>query len=356
MAITQIWACYAATLPENVEMRCAADQAMRKTTVFLGGIMVLLAVAFLMLRTPDTGVVEMRTKYGGYSSKFVETSGGMVVHYRDQGCRDCPAIILVHGSNASLHTFEPLIRILKDRYRLISYDQPGHGLTGPHPLDDYSAHGMFEAIDAVIDATGVERFAIAGNSMGGWVAWRYVLERPRDLSALILISSSGAPSSPNAEKPRLYLGARIMQYSVGRFFAQHITPRSVVEQSLLDSIANDADVTESMVDRYWELLRLPGNRRAASLQATVDREPYYGQQLTDVTVPTLILWGEEDHVIPPYNAKTFDKLIPNSDLQIFADVGHLAMEEVPERTAAAINSFLKKIPSDAPGAPSGNIR
>ena len=113
-------------------------------------------IAFIALQTPDTDVAAMRAKYGGPASRFAETTDGLSVHYRDQGCRDCPAILLVHGSNASLHTFEPLVENLKDRFRLVSYDQPGHGLTGPHPRDDYSAEGMLEALDAVVDATGIE--------------------------------------------------------------------------------------------------------------------------------------------------------------------------------------------------------
>ena len=316
---------------------------MRNLTKFLVSIVILLAVAFLVLKTPDSDPADMQTKYGGVNSKFVDVPGGMSIHYRDQGCRNCPAIVLVHGSNSSLHTYEPLVHVLEDRYRLISYDQPGHGLTGPHPLDDYSAQSMSEAMDAVIDATGVERYAIVGSSMGGWVAWRSVLARPGDVSALILISSSGAPPPPNTEKPRLYLGARIMRHPIGRFFARHITPRVIVEQSLFDSISNDDQVTENMVDRYWELLRLPGNRRAAGLLALVDREPEYGQRLGELNLPALILWGEDDHVVPLYNAKTFEELIPNSELQVFANVGHLAMEEVPGRTAEAIDGFLTSI-------------
>lgn len=273
---------------------------MKKLAVFLGVLAGLVAGAFIALRTPDSDAAAMRAKYGGPAPNFAETTDGMSVHYRDQGCRDCPAIILVHGSNASLHTFEPLVEKLKDRYRLISYDQPGHGLTGPHPRDDYSAQGMFEAFAAVVDATGVERFAIAGNSMGGWIGWRYALARPQDLSGLILINAAGAPPSPDAEKPRLYLGARIMRHPVGRFLAQHITPRSVFEKSLLDAAADDAFVTKKMVDRYWELMRYPGNRRAAGLRAIVDREPQYGQRLSEITVPTLILWGAQDRVAPPY--------------------------------------------------------
>lgn len=321
---------------------------MRKLAIVLGVLVVLLAIAFVVLRTPDTDAEAMRAKYGGPDAQFAEGPGGMSVHYRDQGCRDCPAVVLVHGSNASLHTFEPLVAELAGRYRLVSYDQPGHGLTGPHPRDDYTARGMFEALEAVARATGVERFALAGNSMGGWVAWRYALERPQDVSGLILIDASGAPEPPDAEEPKLYLGARIMRNPVGRLLAQHITPRAMFERSLQDATADEAFVTPEMVDRYWELMRYPGNRRAAGLRAIRDREPAYGERLDEIRVPTLILWGGRDTVTPPYDAETFDARIPGSRAVVFDDVGHLPMEEAPERSAAAIDAFLQEVLAEAP--------
>lgn len=313
---------------------------MRKLGLFLGVLLGLVALAFLALRTPDTDPEAMRAKYGGPDASFVEAAEGLSVHYRDQGCRECPAIVLVHGSNASLHTFEPLVAQLRDRYRLISYDQPGHGLTGPHPRDDYTARGMREALAAVVEATGLERFAIAGNSMGGWIAWRHALAAPEPLTGLILLNASGAPRPPDAGEPRLYLGARIMRHPVGRFLAQHVTPRVMFERSLRDAVADEAFVTDARVDRYWELMRHPGNRRAAGLRAVADREPAYGERLDEIAVPTLILWGAEDQVTPVYNARTFHERIPDSRLEIFEDVGHLTMAEAPERTAAAIDAFL----------------
>ncbi len=314
---------------------------MRKFAIALGVLAGLAAVAFIALRTPDSDPVAMRAKYGGPAPRFAEAANGMSVHYRDQGCRDCPAILFVHGSNSSIHTFEPLVERLGDRYRILSYDQPGHGLTGPHPRDDYSAQGMFEALTAVVDATRVETFAIAGNSMGGWVAWRYALANPSDLSGLILMNASGAPPRPDAEKRKLYLGARIVRHPVGRLLARHITPRSVFERSLRGAVGDDFIVPEQMVDRYWELLRYPGNRRAVGLRATVDREPQYGERLREILLPTLILWGDQDRVTPPDNAKTFDEMIPNSQVIMFEGVGHIPMEEAPERTATAIDAFLR---------------
>lgn len=186
------------------------------------------------------------------------------------------------------------------------------------------------------------------SAMGGWLVWRYGLAMPGKISGLVLMNASGAPKAPNAEKPRLYLGARVMRYAIGRFLAQHITPRSVVRQSLLVNVVDDAIVTDSMVDRYWELLHYPGNRRAAGLRAIVDREPQYGRRLSKITLPTLILWGDQDMVAPLYNAVTFNEMIPNSRLVIFDDVGHITMEEAPARTAALIDEFLIEILSETP--------
>lgn len=305
------------------------------------GIVIATVAALLVLRTEDTDLALMQEKYGGTNSLYVETSDGLSVRYRDQGCQTCPAIILIHGSNSSLHTFEPLVERLADRYRLISYDQPGHGLTGAHPDDDYSATSMFKAVDALVGATGVNEFAIAGSSMGGWVAWRYALENPERVAALILIGASGAPHRPTSVEARLHLGARIMKSSVGRRLAERIAPRFLVEQSLLDSVSDPNLVTDEMVDRYWELLRLPGNRRAAGQLAVTDREPEFGERLGELRPRTLILWGEEDQVVPVSNAATFREEIPNAVLQVFERVGHLPAEEVPEKSALAIDRFLR---------------
>jgi pimeloyl-ACP methyl ester carboxylesterase len=90
-------------------------------------------------------------------------------------------------------------------------------------------------------------------------------------------------------------------------------------------------------------MRYPGNRRAAGQRSVTDREPAFGQRLGEIRVPTLILWGEEDHVTPLYNAETFDAMIPDSRVVVFEGVGHLPMEEAPERTAAEIDAFLAAV-------------
>jgi pimeloyl-ACP methyl ester carboxylesterase len=316
---------------------------MRRAVLILSVVAAFLVAAFVALRTPDSDPAAMKARYTNQASAFTSTDGGLSVHYRDEGCRGCPVLLLVHGSNASLHTFEPLIARLGSRYRLISYDHPGHGLTGPHPRDDYSVRGYFEALEAVLAATGVSSFSLAGNSMGGWVAWRYALAHPEKVNALILLDASGAPPPADAEKSRPYLGARIMRHPIGRRLGQHVTPRSLVEKSLQGATADPAFVTDVMTDRYWELLRYPGNRRAAGLRAVAERDAHYGERLGEIEAPTLILWGAQDSVTPLFLADSFDTRIPDSRKVVFEGVGHLPMEEAPDRTAASIEAFLSEV-------------
>lgn len=313
----------------------------------LAGLGAILAVVFLALRTPDSARAEMIVKYGGPAVTFAEGAGGMRVHWRDEGCRDCPAIILLHGSNASLHAFEAMIAELAGEYRIITYDQPGHGLTGPHPRDDYSAAGMFEALDAVANAARLDRFYLGGNSMGGWVAWRYALGHPERVEGLILIDAAGAPLREGETAPPLNLGFRLLRNPLLRPLLSQITPRSLVEKSLQDTVADPSIVTDAMVDRYWELLRYPGNRRASAIRADAPREPEYWDRISEITAPTLLLWGAEDKLIYASAAATFDEMLPNADVVIIDNVGHIPMEEAPAASANAIRRFLEGLQPEA---------
>lgn len=299
-----------------------------------------LAAAFFLLRTPDTDPAAMLAKYGGDAARFAEGPDGLRIHYRDQGASDGVPIVFIHGSSASLHTWEPLAGRLGGDYRIISYDQPGHGLTGPAPDDDYSARGMMRALDAVAAAANLDRFILAGNSMGGWVAWRYALENPERVEALILIDAAGAPLLEGEEPPPLNLGFRLMKIEWLRPLLEQITPRSIVEKSVRDTVAVDSIVTDEMIDRYWELLRYPGNRRATALRNDVDREAAMFDRISEIAAPVFIVWGAEDQLIYPTAAQTFHERLLNSEIFILNGVGHLPMEEAPDLTADHIRAFL----------------
>ncbi|MBN8843488.1 MAG: alpha/beta hydrolase [Sphingomonadales bacterium] len=314
----------------------------RKRVLIPLGLLLAILIAFLALRTGDTDRDEMIAKYGGPDATFAAGPAGQRIHYRDQGRRDGPVVVLLHGSNASLQTWEPLVKRLGGTYRIVTLDLPGHGLTGATPDRDYGADGMIDAVDVVAAKLGIDHFTLGGNSMGGWVAWRYALARPEHVDALLLIDASGMPLRKGEKAPPSNVGFRILKYPFGRWLATQITPRSLVEESLRGSIEKQGIVDDAMIDRYWELLRFPGNREATVLRAQMDREPAMADRVGDIKVPTLILFGKKDLLINPTAAQTFNERIAGSEVVLLDGIGHLPMEEAPDETAAAISDFLTR--------------
>lgn len=314
----------------------------RKRVLIPLGLIAAILAAFLLLRTSDTDRDEMIAKYGGPNATFVAGPAGQRVHYRDQGKRDGPAIILIHGANSSLHTWEPLVQRLGGTYRIVTLDLPGHGLTGATPDTDYSAAGMMAAVDVVAAKLGLDHFVLGGNSMGGWVSWRYALARPDRVDALLLLDAAGMPLRKGEKAPPSNIGFRVLEYPFGRWLATQITPRSLVEESLRGSVAKQGIVDDAMIDRYWELLRFPGNREATVLRARMDREPAMAARVGEIKTPTLILFGQKDRLINASAAQTFHERIAGSEVVLLDKIGHLPMEEAPDATAAAIADFLKR--------------
>jgi len=314
----------------------------RKRVLIPLGLLVAILALFLALRTSDTDRDAMIAKYSGPAGAFVAGPAGQRIHYRDQGQRSGPTIILLHGSNSSLHTWEPLVDRLGGDYRVVTLDLPGHGLTGGTPDKDYSADGMAAAVDVVAAKLGLDHFILGGNSMGGWVAWRYALAQPDRVDALLLLDAAGMPLRKGEKAPESNVGFRILKYPFGRWLATQITPRALVEQSLRGSVAKQAIVDDAMIDRYWELLRFPGNREATVLRARLNREPAMADRFGSIKAPTLILFGKQDRIINASAAQSFHERLPGSEVVLLEGVGHLPMEEAPDATAAAIADFLKR--------------
>lgn len=303
------------------------------------GLLLVAAIALLALGyTPDTDPAEMRTKYASSSSRFIEVGGRLTMHVRDQGNPHGPVLVLLHGSNASLHTWEPWVERLKGTYRIITLDQIGHGLTGPNPTGQYDGPAFVGTLHALMGKLGVDRFALAGNSMGGYVAWEYALAYPDQLTHLVLIDAAGPPDDPNKKLP---IGFRLARTPGINKLAEIVTPRQVFEKSLRGSVSNQAIVTSAMIDRYWELNRYPGNRAATAARfaqyANRDRNV---AGLSQLRVPTLILWGAEDKLIPVSGADWFAARIPGAKKIVYPGIGHIPMEETPDRSAADLDAFL----------------
>jgi pimeloyl-ACP methyl ester carboxylesterase len=303
--------------------------------------LLVLALAMIVLAlvigfAADTNKLDMEAKYGNSPVLRTQASG---MRYRDDGNPNGPVLLLLHGANSSLQTWEPMVAALADQFRLVSFDQHGHGLTGAQAEHDYSAQTRVLAGVEVLDELGIERAIWIGNSMGGGVAWRAALLATDRVSGLVLIDPSGAQTD---EPIKPYIGARIARTWIGQKILPMITPRFLVAQSLRQSVANPEVMTEAMIDRYWEMVRYPGNRASMAAAMAQTRESKLWGKIDSINVPTLILWGEQDQVIPVSHGAAFAERINNSELINYPNAGHLPMEEIPQTVAADVRAWFNR--------------
>lgn len=327
---------------------------MRILLWIVGILAALIALAFLTLGDPAVPRDVLVQKYGQAPSQYAELPGGITAHFRDQGNASGPALVLLHGSNASLHTWEPWVRLLGDEYRVVTLDLPGHALTivpEDYPL---TAEGMADFVEALTAKLGLERFAIAGNSMGGHVAMRYAIKYPARVSALLPIGSAGV-IPPNMPEPPVFF--TIVQTPVLREFLRLIPTRPITEQTLKASFVNQALVTNEMVDRYWELNREAAIRAATRKRFRMGLDYWTGEDrfmranLPKLSVPTLVMWGRQDKLALVETADIIKGLIPGAQSVVYDDGGHILQEDLAERSAVDLRTFLKASSSAARQAP-----
>jgi pimeloyl-ACP methyl ester carboxylesterase len=298
----------------------------------LGLLLLIVVAAMLAMVRFDRSPAEVEARWGTPPSQFVEVDG-MRVHVRDRG--DGPALVLIHGSNSSLFTWEGWAGQLSGKRRVIALDLPGHGLTGPHPQDRYSAKDMAEVVDHIMTKLGVEHASLAGNSMGGHVALVYALAHPQRVDKLILVDAVGLPRG----EPRP-LVLRVAGWPVlGHIFGV-VTPRFAVAASLRDVYGDPSKVTDELVDRYYDLLLREGNRRATRIRLSMPDDTDTARHLGELRLPVLILWGARDRWILPKYGERFRDAIPGARLVVFGELGHVPMEEDPVATARAASAFL----------------
>jgi pimeloyl-ACP methyl ester carboxylesterase len=299
--------------------------------VLLGAV---LLGAALWLYTPDKPRGVLEATYAGPPSAFVEVAG-LRLHLRDSGPREAPAILMLHGFGSSLHTWEDWARLLEADHRVIRLDLPGFGLTGPDPTGDYSDARSVAVLRALLDRLGVARATLIGSSMGGRIAWAFAAAHPDRVAKLVLVAPDGFASPGVAYGRRQEVPAlmHVLPYTL---------PRSMLRANLAAAYADPARMTEATVQRSYDLMLAPGVRRAiiARMGQVVLPEPV--PLLRRITVPTLLLWGEQDRMIPIANAQDYLAALPDARLVALPGIGHVPMEEAPEATIAPLRDFLAR--------------
>ena len=301
-----------------------------------GLLLVIAALGVGLSYAPDRPVQTLVARWAPPPSDFLELDG-QLVHYRDEGPRSDPLpVVLVHGTGDSLHTWQGWAAALRGQRRVISFDLPGFGLTGPSPAGDYRGDTYARFVLALMDALKVQRFVIGGCSLGGEVAWRTAAMAPQRVDRLILVDASGYPFVPE----HIPLAFRLARMPVVKLLAGSLTPRSLVDSSARSVFGDPAKVTPALVDRYYELSLREGNRHALVQRLELLDNDFATERIRTLKLPTLILWGGRDHLIPPVNAQRFHADIARSTLVMFDTLGHVPQEEDPQASVQPVKAFL----------------
>ena len=310
-----------------------------KSLKLLFGSLGLLAILIaLLFGYRDIPLEDLKAKYAPAPSEFASIDD-MEVHFRDEGASaDSIPIVLIHGTGSSLHTFDDWTNSLKERHRVVRMDLPGYGLTGPFPHRDYSIEKYVTFLKHFLDKKGIHQCILGGNSLGGQIAWRFTVAHPQMVQRLILIDAAGYPYQPKSEP----LAFKVATIPIVKNLFTFITPKSVARSSVENVYADKSKVTEDLSTRYFELTLRPGNRQAFIDRFASENKRNAYKRIPDILQPTLILWGDQDLLIPVENAALFHRDLPNDTLVILENSGHVPMEESPTRSLEAVIAFLQK--------------
>jgi pimeloyl-ACP methyl ester carboxylesterase len=305
--------------------------------IWIGVLLSLLVTIMLLLAgwyQSDRKVETLWQQYATPNSNWMEILG-LPVHYSIDGKGE-DTLVLLHGTASSLHTWNGWVDQLQDDFVLVRMDLPAFGLTGPHPERDYSYDFYVEFLEQLATALSMKQFHLAGNSLGGAIAWHYTGKHPDRVKKLVLLNSSGLPTEQKTTTPFIF---RLARYEITASVLRWITPRFFIANNLKEVYHQDSLITSALIDRYYDLQLRKGNR-----QAFIDRSNQFQQadtsRLSGIKSPVLIIWGRHDQWIPVTDGKRFQKIIPQAQLTIFENAGHVPMEEIPGPTSAAVRAFL----------------
>lgn len=295
------------------------------------GALLLLAFAALAvwLYAPDKPRAALETAYPGEYRQVL----GLRVRLLDTGPRDAPALIFLHGFGSSLDTWEPWAKALSAKYRVIRLDLPGFGLTGPDPTGNYSDDRTLAILSGLMDLLALPKAALIGNSLGGRFAWEFAARYPQRVTKLVLISPDGfaSPGFEYGKAPEVPLMLEAMPW---------VGPRSLIRANLAPAWAHPDALPDAVLERYRDMLLAPGVRRAIldRTRQTVITDP--AARLRSISAPTLLMWGEQDHMIPVQNAQDYLRLMPKARLVRLPGMGHVPFEESPAASLGPLERFL----------------
>ncbi|MFF7980938.1 alpha/beta fold hydrolase [Streptomyces sp. NPDC007901] len=258
-------------------------------------------------------------------SRFVVVDG-LRIHYKRAG--HGPALVLLHGSASSLQHFDRATGLLAESFDVIRPDLPGFGLTGPRADRDYRVPVYAATVAGLLAELGVPSYAVAGNSLGGNIAWNLALDHPKRLTGLVLVNATGYPEKA------VPAGLRLTRSPLLRPVLRRVMPRGAIERNLRANVGSRSTIVDdAMVDRAHQLMNRPGNRSAFVDFCNTD-QPDRSPWIPRIAVRTLVLRSAG------IDGQHFARDIPGAQELVHPHGGHLLPEEEPRWVADAIATFL----------------
>lgn len=275
-------------------------------------------------------------RYTQSGSKFVQVMNANV-HYVDEGSGD--AIVMIHGFASSLHTWNAVAADLARGHRVIRLDLPPFGVTGPlrsptGEIETMNLPAYRRFIDAFLQALGIARATLIGNSLGGLIAWDYAVRHRGAVDRLVLIDAAGFPM-----KLPVYIA--LFNHALVRASAPRLLPETIVKSAVRNVYGDPRRIDTVTLRRYVDFFHGEDTREAiGKLVPALDFAELDTDVLNTLEVPTLVLWGEKDRWIPPAHAAEFAQRIPGARRIMYPGLGHIPMEEAPQRVLADLWAFL----------------
>jgi pimeloyl-ACP methyl ester carboxylesterase len=292
-------------------------------------------IAFWFARPADVSFDEVRASVPNSDYSHFADIDGVRIHYQEKGTGT--PLVLIHGYTSLTYTWKDVFEPLSKSYRVIAVDLKGFGFSGK-PDGDYTRRAQAVLVAHLLDHLHIEKAWLCGNSMGGEVALNVALANPQHVAGLILIDSAGVEVPGRGTLAPAYLSIPV----VGRLLiALSLTSDKLVRQGLEKSFYDRSKVTPDRVASYYRPLKTRGGQLAALRARAQWLQFPVEANLDKINVPTLILWGSQDQLIPLAAGRKLNSLIKDSSLVIFDNCGHLPQEEMPARVIEEITQYIK---------------
>ncbi len=300
-----------------------------------------LAIAALAGLTYVTGrslpAAELEAAYlNADTDRFVDVAGARV-RVREEGPQNAAeTIVLLHGFTSSLESFDAWAADLSQDYRVVRYDLLGHGLTGPDPSDDprYAIPERVAFLGEVLDALNIDRAVLAGNSLGGAIAWRYAADHPERVDGLVLISAAAFALGEVGDEPGTLAFHEALAFRY---------PTPFVASTFAKAVYADVDaLPEGRIEVMRDMMRREGNGEAFLAHIDEFTLPDPTADLQRVSDRALVLWGEGDAFMAvAEHGERMVETLSDACLEVVEGAAHVAHEDKPEETLAVVRAFLE---------------